>query len=554
MRRITGKSAARLVVGFTILAMTMATLAVSAGAARPRQGASGQLIIGAEQEPDCADWIGSCSGSSWGYWMMQVTTVPRTFDTVKTKVGWVWKRNSLLASEPKLETSPVEKITYTINPKAVWSDGQPITSTDFKYTWDQVANTKDVYDQTGYKDVASVDDSNPAVAVVTFKNTFAPWKQLFSGNYGIFPSHLLQGKDRDTETKDGYTWSGGPWKIQEWKKGDSITLVPNDAFWGPKPKIGKIIFKFVADSSAEFQAYKGGEVSMIYPQPQPDVVDAIAARGIPGNSLFTADTGSAEAFWINNSIAPFNNTSVRQALAYSIDRVALVKRLFGPLRVKQPLDSMNPNIVSKYANAKFSQYRLNLKKASALMTKAGYKKVGGVWSKGGKAIEFPLKTTVGNARRKLTTEVVQSQLTKAGFKADLVYVKAGDLFGQQLPAGDFTVALYAQVNTVPEPGLCVILCSENIPGPANSNSGQNWTHSNVAGLDKLLKIVDGNLNDAARVKASKAGDALIASSATVLPMDPLPNILFWSKSISGPVADQPVLGPFWNSNLWSLKG
>ena len=39
----------------------------------------GDLVIGAEQEPDCADWMGTCGGSSWGYWMMQVGTMPPSY-------------------------------------------------------------------------------------------------------------------------------------------------------------------------------------------------------------------------------------------------------------------------------------------------------------------------------------------------------------------------------------------------------------------------------------------------------------------------------------------
>ena len=112
----------------------------------------GTLLIGAEQEPDCADWMGSCGGSSWGYWMMQVGTMPRAYDVVKENGKYVNKPNSLLTGEPKLETSPKQVVTYKINPKAVWDDGQPITSTDFKYTWDQVVNGNDIYDKTGYQE------------------------------------------------------------------------------------------------------------------------------------------------------------------------------------------------------------------------------------------------------------------------------------------------------------------------------------------------------------------------------------------------------------------
>ena len=47
----------------------------------------GTLVIGAEQEPDCADWFGTCGGSSWGFWMMNVNTMPRAFDVVKDSSG-----------------------------------------------------------------------------------------------------------------------------------------------------------------------------------------------------------------------------------------------------------------------------------------------------------------------------------------------------------------------------------------------------------------------------------------------------------------------------------
>jgi len=122
----------------------------------------GTLIVGAEQEPDCMDWMGTCSGSSWGYWMAAVQTMPRAFDINRDDQGnYVYTPNSMLKGEPKLETSPQQKVTYEIADDAVWNDNVPITSTDFKYTWDQIATTDDIYDKTGYTNIASVDDSNP---------------------------------------------------------------------------------------------------------------------------------------------------------------------------------------------------------------------------------------------------------------------------------------------------------------------------------------------------------------------------------------------------------
>ncbi len=81
--------------------------------------------------------------------------------------------------------------------------------------------------------------------------------------------------------KDGYTCSGGPWKMESWEKGVALTLVPNDKYWGQKPLVDKVVMKFITDTAAEFQAFKAGEVDAIGPQPQLDAVDQIKA-GLPG--------------------------------------------------------------------------------------------------------------------------------------------------------------------------------------------------------------------------------------------------------------------------------
>ena len=52
---------------------------------------------------------------------------------------------------PTCSATPVQTITYNINPKAVWSDGVPITCADFQYTADQQQTGKDLYDPTGLR-------------------------------------------------------------------------------------------------------------------------------------------------------------------------------------------------------------------------------------------------------------------------------------------------------------------------------------------------------------------------------------------------------------------
>jgi peptide/nickel transport system substrate-binding protein len=516
--------------------------------------AGGTVVIGMEQEGDCMDWISSCGGTSWTYWAVGSQTMPRAFDTVKEGDDWVPVASDLLTGEPELVTEPKQVVTYDINPDAVWSDGEPITSTDFKYTWDQIANGTDIYDTTGYVNIESVDDSDPAKAVVTFSTPYAGWKGLFGSGFGIYPSHLLEGKDRNAEMANGYTFSGGPWMLESWNKGVDMTLVPNPAYWGDKPKLDEVVFRLVPDTAAEFQAYKAGEVDAIYPQPQIDVVDAINAGGLSGQSSFSAETGNFEALWINNAKAPFDSLAVRQAFAYSLDRAAIVEALFGGLGITEPLQTINAPILSFYSDTEaFSGYTQDLDKVDELMTGDGWAKNGsGIWEKGGTTASFTFTTTAGNARRALTQQVVQEQAGAAGFEVTLENIPAGDFFGQRLPAGEFQVGLYAQVLTFVDPGTCNLFCSKNIPSAENNNAGQNWTRTNIPEIDPLLDTVDTSLDQDERAAANKEAEALLAENAASIPLDPLPNILLWSDKVLGPVSDNPVLGPFWNLTSWGV--
>jgi peptide/nickel transport system substrate-binding protein len=519
----------------------------------------GTLTVGAEQEPDCMDWTDQCAGSSWGFWMANVTTMPRAFDSLPQSDGsYHYVPNVMLDGEPTLQTTPTMKVTYKISSKAVWNDGTPITSADFQYTWDHIAHGQNIYDPTGYNDISAVDDTDPTTAVVTFSTPYAGWKGLFGGGYGILPSHLLKGKNQDAIMKNGYTFSAGPYEMQSgaWQKGTSITLVPNPKWYGAtKSHLDKVVFQIVTDTSTEFQAFKSGQVKMIYPQPQIDVVNQIGS-GIPGaNAKYNADTGAFEVIWVNMAASALADQKVRQAIGYSIDRNAIVKTLFGKLGVTQALNVINAPIVNSFSNPDaFANYKLDSSKANSLLQDAGYTKdSSGIYAKGGQELSFTIQSTTGNKRRELTEEVLQKQLKASGIKLTIQNHAASDLFGTILPAGNFQMALYAQQLTTIDPGRCNIFCTKNIPGPANQNSGQNWTRTNVPSMDPLLAKVDSSLDDSVRADNNKQADDISSTYMISLPLDPLPDIVLWSKNVVGPVGDNAILGPWWNLQDWGLQ-
>lgn len=518
-------------------------------------GGGGTITIGAEQEPDCMDWIASCAGSSWGSWMAGYQTMPRAYDFEKVGEDWVYKPSILLDGEPEVTPGAKPVVTYRLNPAAVWSDGTAITCKDFIYTWEQIAKGEDIYDPTGYTDIESVVAKDDTTCVTTFAKPYAGWKALFGAAYGVLPAHLLEGKDRSATMKDGYTFSGGPFLIEKWEKTVAITLVPNENYWGAKAKPDKVIFKFIPDTAAYFQAFKAGEVQAIYPQPQIDAIEQIQA-GLPDTTqVISANTGNLEALWMNNAKAPFDSKAVRQAFAYSLDRDALVKRLFGGVGVEKAVNSLNPPILSANADVNaWSGYKKDLAKVDSLMTGDGWAKgADGVWAKDGQRASIEFKTTAGNKRRELTQQIVQEQAKEAGFEITINNAKAGDLFGQLLPKGEYQLALYAQVLTNLEPGNCSLFCSKNIPTEANGNVGQNWQRVNIPELDTLLLQVDAEIDGAKRAAANKQADKIQADNMISLPLDPLPNIGLVSTKIKGDVKENPITSIFGSVSGWSLS-
>jgi peptide/nickel transport system substrate-binding protein len=561
LRTVVPSSRRVLVAALAVTALVGSLAACTSSSSTPEPGDvavvdGGEIVIGAEQEPDCADWIATCAGSIWGSYIMQTPTLPGVFQTRQVDDEWVPVPSDLVTEEPVAEVAAdgTQTITYSINPDAVWSDGEPITSADFEYTALQIRDGDDIFDKTGYDRITSIDASDPKTVVVTLSSAYAGWRTLFSV-YGLMPEHLLDGKDRSALMSDGYDFSGGPWKIEKWTRGTSVTLVPNDKYWGEKPHLDKVTFLFLPDTTAAFQALKSGQVSALYPSPQLDAINQIEA-GLPGiKSQVDARSGNLEAIWLNNSAAPFDSVAVRQALAYSIDRDAIVKRLFGALGIDKAQQSFNTPMVAPFAADDFSEYTLDLDKVDELMEGDGWaKNADDVWAKDGETATFSIKTLAGNKRRDLTVQVLQSQLKDAGFEMTIDQVTPADLFGTIAPEGDFQAGLWALVDTFPDPTLSSTFSSVNIPSEANGFSGINFYRTNITGIDDLLGQVDSELDVDARVSASHDADALIAENVPSLPLDTVPNVLLWSDKVGGPLQINPVEGPFWNLAQWGLVG
>jgi peptide/nickel transport system substrate-binding protein len=548
------RASARMAIAVLAAVVALGVGIAPSGAAPQRAvahaAATGTIRVAAEQEPACADWASSCSSGIWGNWTLGNLTMPQAF-VIDTNGDYV--PGAILVDTPTLDPGPPMRVTYRIRPDAVWSDGQPITSADFEYTRQQYL---DGGATTGYQDIQSIDTSDPKVAVVTYSKVFAAWRDLFGGLQYVLPSHLLEGKSRAKAMKDGYAFSGGPWELQDgkkgWKKGRSLTLVPNDAFWGTKPSIGKVIFQFVPESSAETQAVKTGQVVAAYPSPTEGILDQFDEKQ---NLQYSVTFGNdAEAFYINASQFPLDSQAVRQAIAYATDRQAIVEQILDPsVRDGRVLQSFVVPTFKKFSTPAFEKYSLNVEKTDQLMSGDGWKKNGdGVWEKGGRTASFEVDTTSGRPDRELALEIWQSQLEAAGFDVSVKTLSPDVLFGKRFPTGKFDIAL-ATASGTPDPGLCSLFCSSLIP-TKESPDGTNITRTNSPAIDEAWTLVDSTLDDATRIDAAKRGQVAIADYVASIPLYQAPSIFVYdSDRLGGRLETNTVMGPFFTMNEWVLK-
>ena len=201
----------------------------------------GKSVTGAwSQEPDSIApyW----SQMSYADWITQLTLVG--LGEWDDKGAFVAE---LAAEIPSAENGGVSAdgltVTWHLKPNLKWSDGQPLTSADVKFTWEVVMDPANVAIQTtGYDKVTSIDTPDDTTVVIHFKELYPPWQTMFTqgpNNSGaILPKHILEGKT-GLNADPFIHWptiASGPFVITEWVAGDHMTLLPNPNFYKGRPK------------------------------------------------------------------------------------------------------------------------------------------------------------------------------------------------------------------------------------------------------------------------------------------------------------------------------
>jgi peptide/nickel transport system substrate-binding protein len=257
-----------------------------------------------------------------------------------------------------------------------------------------------------FKSIESVDAKTVKFTLCNPDPAFAS-KVAFSV-FAIADSAVLDYYKGDSVKMSDAPVGTGPYIMKEWKRGDSVTYEANPNYWGEKAKVKKLIFKWSEQSAQRKLELESGTVDGI-DNPAPEDF-----KSIEGNSnlkLYARDPLNIFYIGFNNTIKPFDNEKVRQAIAYAIDRQRIVDS-YMPEGSKVADVFVPPAIKPGYSDGQ-KWYDYDPAKAKQLLADAGYKD--------GLEITLSFRNVV---RAYLATpdkvaQEIQGQLKEVGIKVNL---------------------------------------------------------------------------------------------------------------------------------------
>lgn len=309
----------------TQVAPTVAALATAVvpPAGAPKRG--GTAVIAIDADPETLN--------------PGLTTSNVTGD-VQAKVfeGLVWLDQNY-TPQPDLasawQVSPDGKTyTFTLRQGVTWHDGQPFSSADVKYTFEQVLAKYHPRTSTTFKQLGvTVDAPDPLTAVVNLQQPFAPFLvQMSVFEAPILPKHIYDGSDPTTNPINQAPVGTGPFKFTDWKRGSTIKVDRNAQYWDSgKPYLDSIIFQIVPQPANRSTGLETGELDFVLDFYLPK---ADAGRLSSNTSLISKRGQGAPAidFLMFNTRNPLlANKAVRQAFALAINRDTQVQQAMSGL-------------------------------------------------------------------------------------------------------------------------------------------------------------------------------------------------------------------------------
>jgi peptide/nickel transport system substrate-binding protein len=395
-------------------------------------------------------------------------TMPRAFRIAPDGTMTV---NTDFFTNVELTSTNPQVVTYTINPKAVWSDGTPITWEDIaSQTYATSGKDKNfaIASSAGSDRVASVtrgvDDRQ---AIMTFAAPFTDWRGMFAGNTTLLPKSMTANPEVFNKGQlNGPGPSAGPFLVSNVDRGaQRITLTRNPKWWGNPPLLDSITFS-VLDDAARIPALQNNAIDATAVATLDEVTIARQTQGI---SIRRAP--NAQWYHMTFNGAPGSilaDKNLRLAVQKGIDRQAIASITLRGL-ADNPVPLNNHVFVAGQEgyqdNSEVAAY--DPEQAAKDLDALGWKLNGQFREKDGKQLVIRDVFYDALSTRQIA-QIAQNNLAQIGVKLDLQAKPGAGFFTDWVTVGNFDIAQFSWV------GDAFALCclSQIYTTNADSNFGK----------------------------------------------------------------------------------
>ncbi|MEV1170532.1 ABC transporter family substrate-binding protein [Nonomuraea sp. NPDC049784] len=441
--------------------------------------------------------------------------------------------NKDYATDVKMDMSSGKQVvTYTLNDKAVWSDGTPITYKDLQAQW-KSNNGKDKKfkpaSTDGWDKIESVEKgASDKVAVVTFAKPYPEWQGLFTrGTSHLYPAkHLETPEAYEKDYLQKIPVTSGPFKVEKIDEGTkTLTLVRDDKWWGQKPKLDKIIFRAIDSPEAQVNAFANGELDAVeIPSGAP--AELKRAKDVPNVDIRKALSPNWRHLTVNNQSEFLKDKNIRHAVSYAINRDVITQSDLKDM--DWPIQTLGNHVFMNnqkgYVDNSGDLGKYNLEKAKQLLDAAGWKQEGEYRKKDGK--EFDLSFVIPTATPVSQTEgeLVQAMLKEAGIKVNIKPVPLDKFFTDYIIKGDFDLVPFSWIgNPLPIGSLKQIYYTD---------SESNFPKASDPAVDAAIDAAIGEMDPAKAIEKANAADKLVWDMVHTIPLYQRPDIQATKKTLA----------------------
>jgi len=267
---------------------------------------------------------------------------------------------------------------YELRDGVTFHDGTPLTAAD------AVASMRRIMDPSVgsswfsvYQNVESITQTGPMEVTVTTKVPDSQFNLGMGGSAGVVESAAtLAAKGKDYGNSTGGVNCTGPFQLQQWKSGESLTLTRHDGYWDKdlRAKSATMTFAIIPDATARVNALKSGSVDGSWMIPV-EAASQLQASG-KGDVLYAPSSATRDLV-VSNMNGPLGDKRVRQALMMALDRKGILKA--AAQDIGEVSDVLTSKLVwgsasdtaRKTAFDDVTHYRQDIAKAKKLVEEAG---------------------------------------------------------------------------------------------------------------------------------------------------------------------------------------